>query len=62
MSSSRSAPGELVARVKAVLRRKVGTGAEPERLVRGELVIDLEAHTASWSGNEVALTATEFSL
>ena len=30
-------PGELVVRVKAVLRRKVGTGAEPERLVRGEI-------------------------
>jgi two-component system, OmpR family, response regulator len=57
-------PGELVARVKAVLRRKDGTpaGAEAERLVRGELVIDLEAHTAAWAGTEVALTATEFSL
>jgi two-component system OmpR family response regulator len=56
-------PGELVARVKAVLRRKGGPAtAEPERLVRGELVIDLEAHTASWSGTAVALTATEFAL
>jgi len=56
-------PGELVARVKAVLRRKDGgAGADPERLVRGELVIDLEAHTASWAGADVALTATEFSL
>ena len=56
-------PGELVARVKAVLRRKDGgAGADPERLVRGALVIDLEAHTASWAGADVALTATEFSL
>jgi two-component system OmpR family response regulator len=56
-------PGELVARVKAVLRRKGGSaGPEAERLVRGELLIDLEAHTASWAGTEVALTATEFSL
>jgi two-component system OmpR family response regulator len=54
-------PGELVARVKAVLRRKVSP-SEAERLVRGELVIDLEAHTASWAGAEVPLTATEFSL
>jgi two-component system OmpR family response regulator len=56
-------PGELVARVKAVLRRKGGVAAaEAERLVRGALVIDLEAHTASWAGTEVPLTATEFSL
>jgi len=55
-------PGELVARVKAVLRRKGGASADSERLVRGDLVIDLEAHTASWSGAEVTLTATEFAL
>ncbi len=35
---------------------------EAERLVRGALVIDLEAHTASWAGTDVPLTATEFSL
>ena len=56
-------PGELVARVKAVLRRKGGGAvAESERLVRGSLVIDLEAHTASWAGTDVPLTATEFAL
>jgi two-component system OmpR family response regulator len=56
-------PGELVARVKAVLRRKGGAAAvEVERLVRGALTIDLEAHTASWAGTEVSLTVTEFSL
>jgi two-component system OmpR family response regulator len=56
-------PGELVARVKAVLRRKGGAVAvEAERLVRGSLVLDLEAHTASWAGTEVPLTATEFAL
>jgi two-component system OmpR family response regulator len=56
-------PGELVARVKAVLRRKGGAAAaEGERLVRGALVIDLEAHSASWAGTDVPLTATEFSL
>jgi two-component system OmpR family response regulator len=56
-------PGELVARVKAVLRRKGGsTASEAERLVRGALVLDLEAHTASWAGTEVPLTATEFAL
>jgi two-component system OmpR family response regulator len=56
-------PGELVARVKAVLRRKGGAAAtESERLVRGPLVLDLEAHAASWAGTEVPLTATEFAL
>ncbi|HTR86711.1 MAG TPA: response regulator transcription factor [Reyranella sp.] len=56
-------PGELVARVKAVLRRKGGSSnGESERLVRGSLILDLEAHVASWAGTEVALTATEFAL
>jgi two-component system, OmpR family, response regulator len=56
-------PGELVARVKAVLRRKGGSSnGESERLVRGQLLLDLEAHIASWAGTEVALTATEFAL
>jgi two-component system OmpR family response regulator len=56
-------PRELVARVKAVLRRR-GTAAEPDTnsIVRGKLVVDLEAHTALWDGTEVALTATEFAL
>jgi two-component system OmpR family response regulator len=56
-------PGELVARVKAVLRRK---GGAPEiggqTMTRGRLVIDLEAHMASWAGADVPLTATEFAL
>ena len=56
-------PRELVARVKAVLRRK-GPAVEAggEKVTRGQLTIDLEAHVASWAGNEVALTATEFAL
>jgi two-component system OmpR family response regulator len=56
-------PRELVARVKAVLRRKSGAAhADGERLASGKLTIDLEARTASWDGAEVALTATEFAL
>lgn len=56
-------PRELVARVKAVLRRR-GPASKPDarQLVRGRLVVDLEAHVASWDGGEVALTATEFAL
>lgn len=56
-------PRELVARVKAVLRRR---GSAPEAssraIVRGKLVVDLDAHIASWAGVEVALTAMEFAL
>ena len=55
-------PRELVARVKAVLRRK-GSAAEAEqKLTRGQLSIDAEEHVASWAGSAVALTATEFAL
>jgi len=55
-------PRELVARVKAVLRRK-GLAAETEqKLTRGKLAIDAEEHVASWAGSAVALTATEFAL
>jgi two-component system phosphate regulon response regulator PhoB len=57
-------PKELIARVKAVLRR--GAGPEPaavgERLVRGPLVVDLGRHQVQVEGEEVALTATELRL
>jgi len=55
-------PRELVARVKTVLRRKVPTEGEQQRLVRGRLEIDVEAVAARWDGAEVPLTATEFAL
>ncbi len=56
-------PRELVARVKAMLRRHGQPAvADTQRLVHGRLVIDLEAHVALWDGGEVALTATEFAL
>jgi two-component system OmpR family response regulator len=56
-------PRELVARVKATLRRYgQAPAAAAQRLVRGKLVVDLEAHVALWDGGEVALTATEFAL
>ncbi|GEP53171.1 response regulator transcription factor [Reyranella soli] len=55
-------PRELVARVKTVLRRKAPVESEQQRLVRGRLVIDVEAIAARWDGTEVPLTATEFAL
>ena len=61
-------PRELVARVRAVLRR-----LEPERradlpvetpksLRHGELHLDLDRFRATWNGKEIVLTVTEFGL
>ena len=57
-------PRELLARVKAVLRRSQQTdqGDQHERVVIGDLVIDLEKHSVSIGGQLVKLTATEFKL
>lgn len=61
-------PRELVARVRAVLRR-VGDRAEPdpteadgEVLVHGPLRLDVERFEADWEGKVVPLTVTEFGL
>ena len=55
-------PRELVARVKAVLRRKSSAPEVEQKLTRGKLSIDADEHVASWAGTAVALTATEFAL
>jgi two-component system OmpR family response regulator len=59
-------PRELVARVKAVLRRGAPVVAAPavaEDLLRhGRLVLDPGAARVTWDGQEVLLTATEFGL
>ena len=58
-------PREVVARVTAILRR-TESKARPARpdglLAHGRLVLDTSAWCAVWSGQEVALTATEFSI
>jgi DNA-binding response OmpR family regulator len=54
-------PRELVARVRAVLRRSVA-GAAPERLVLGDLEIDLPAREVRVGGRDVRLAAREFDL
>ncbi len=54
-------PGELVARVKAALRRAGRDASEP-RIEVGSLVVDLAAHTVSVAAEEVHLTPIEFSL
>jgi DNA-binding response OmpR family regulator len=54
-------PAEVVARVKAVLRRASPAGAS--RTLRfGELEVDLAAHEVSCEGRQVELTAREFEL
>ena len=55
------APGELVARVQAVLRRAGHAAIEPTIEADG-LVIDLAAHSVSLDGEEVHLTPLEFAL
>lgn len=60
-------PAELVARVKAVLRRMSSTKSEVqnEKVLTfddGSLVIDTLSHQVSVSGDSIELTATEFNL
>ncbi len=65
-------PRELVARVKAVLRRGEGSEAagaadyrkhDAERiLTHGDLVLDLDRFEARWYGGPIALTITEFGI
>lgn len=56
-------PKELVARVRAVLRRVPPTkSAGTERLVRDGLVVDAIRHKVTIDNKEVKLTATEFRL
>jgi two-component system, OmpR family, response regulator MtrA len=53
---------ELVARVRAAIRRAGREAGEPERLHLGPLEIDLAGRTASRDGREIPLTRTEFDL
>jgi phosphate regulon transcriptional regulator PhoB len=55
-------PRELVARVKAVLRRSVEKPSAEKVLKIGELVIDRERYTLTIKGKPVKLSATEFKL
>ena len=55
-------PRELVARVKAVLRRSIEKPAAERILKVGELVIDKERYTVTVKGKPIKLSATEFKL
>jgi DNA-binding response OmpR family regulator len=53
---------ELLARVKALLRRAEGQGGSPEVVKAGKLLIDSGKRTVSAAGKKIELTATEFEL
>ncbi|MFT2815395.1 response regulator [Leifsonia sp. A12D58] len=54
---------ELLARIRAILRRRIDQGSEDESiLVAGTVRMDLERHTVSVSGQEVAIPLKEFEL
>ena len=53
---------ELVARIRAVLRRSTGASVEGSRLRYADLVVDQDTHEAWRAGRPLDLTATEFRL
>jgi DNA-binding response OmpR family regulator len=55
-------PRELVLRVKKILERGKPAEATKEKIVFGDLVIDIPRHAVLWKGKEIDLTATEFKL
>jgi two-component system, OmpR family, alkaline phosphatase synthesis response regulator PhoP len=55
-------PREVVARVRAVLRRARGEAVQPRLIQVGPLTLDLDAHQALVAGQSLHLTATEFAL
>ena len=55
-------PNELVARVRALIRRSKRTDARTTTLSFGPISMDLSRHTVSDNGRDVKLTAKEFLL
>lgn len=60
-------PRELVARIRAILRRVYPQGSEsapsqPERLTHGDIELDLGTRAVQRAGNTVVLTTVEFDL
>ena len=55
-------PRELVARVRALLRRAQGEVYQPGIVRAGELEIDLDGHRVSLAGEQVHLTRIEFNI
>ena len=55
-------PNELVARIRALMRRTKRSEGEETRLTLGRLSVDLSTHRITDDGKEVTLTAKEFML
>ncbi|MGO7421242.1 winged helix-turn-helix domain-containing protein, partial [Rhizobium ruizarguesonis] len=57
-------PGELAARLRAILRRagQPAAGATTDTIRAGKLVIHPSSRIAEWRGESLELTGTEFSL
>src|SRR3982074_2566895 len=53
---------ELLARIRATLRRKPASDSQSHILEAGDFRVDLEAHTATQGGQELHLTPKEFDL
>ena len=53
---------EMLARIRAALRRKPPADSDSQILEAGEFRIDLESHTATQAGRELRLTPKEFEL
>jgi len=55
-------PRELVARVRAVLRRTSAAPQEPEMLRSGDLILDIDGRSLTRKGELIELTPMEFEL
>ncbi len=55
-------PAELSARVRAVLRRSIGSQAPTQQVEAGNIVVDLHKRLAFRNGSQVDLTRTEWML
>jgi DNA-binding response OmpR family regulator len=55
-------PNEVIARIRALLRRAQRTGPADGRLTYGPLSVDVDRHLVRIDGREVKLTAKEFLL
>jgi two-component system OmpR family response regulator len=55
-------PRELVARVRVLLRRATTPEPSSTALSHGRLVLDLQTLRVTWSGAEIALSATELGI
>jgi two-component system response regulator CpxR len=55
-------PRELIARVRAILRRSSSVTSDGERLTAGDITLDTGAREARINGQQMNLTSVEFSL